>query len=161
MCPRNRFRYKIIAFLNADLAVLSHAARAAHAAATHEECQPDNKYDTTALEASYIAQGQANRAQDIRAALATYSKLELRTFDDNTPIRLTALVTLEGEDGARRQVFIGPEAGGLKIAGPAGEIVVITPASPLGRSLIGKCVGDEIQTGSAEARKTLSIEDVR
>ena len=159
--PKQQLLQQIIASLNADLAVFSHAARAAHTAATHEECQPDNKYDTTALEASYIAQGQANRAQDIRAALATYSKLELRTFDDNTPIRLTALVTLEGEDGARRQVFIGPEAGGLKIAGPAGEIVVITPASPLGRSLIGKCVGDEIQTGSAGARKNLSIEDVR
>lgn len=151
---------QIIASLNADLAVFSHAARAAHAAATHEECQPDNKYDTTALEASYIAQGQANRAQDIRAALATYNKLELRTFDENTPIRLTALVTLEDEDGSRRQVFIGPEAGGLKITGASGEIVVITPASPLGRSLIGKCVGDEIQTGSAPARKNLSIEGV-
>ncbi|BCA79940.1 GreA/GreB family elongation factor [Desulfuromonas sp. AOP6] len=151
----------IIAALQADLAVFSHAARAAHAAATHAECQPDNKYDTTALEASYIAQGQANRAQDIRAALAIYSKLEPRTFDDNTPIRLTALVTLEDEDGARRQVFIGPEAGGLRITCASGEIVVITPASPLGRSLIGKCVGDEIQTGSAGARKNLSIEDVR
>ena len=44
----------------------------AHAAATHEECQPDNKYDTTALEASYLAQGQANRAQEIRQGLEAY-----------------------------------------------------------------------------------------
>ncbi|MGE4579938.1 MAG: transcription elongation factor GreAB [Desulfuromonadales bacterium] len=158
---KHQLLQQIIATLQADLAVFSLAARTAHAAATHEECQPDNKYDTTALEASYIAQGQANRAQDIRAALATYSKLELRTFDDNTPIRLTALVTLEGEDGVRRQVFIGPEAGGLKISDGDDEIVVITPASPMGRSLIGKCVGDEVQTGSAGVRKSLSIEEVR
>lgn len=45
----------IIARLEADLALFTAAALHAHHAATHEECQPDNKYDTTALEASYIA----------------------------------------------------------------------------------------------------------
>ena len=45
---------QIIALLSDDLDLLTSAARAAHAAATHEECIPDNKYDTTALEASYI-----------------------------------------------------------------------------------------------------------
>lgn len=53
----------IIARLEADLELFTAAALHAHRAATHEECRPDNKYDTTALEASYIAQGQANRAQ--------------------------------------------------------------------------------------------------
>jgi transcription elongation GreA/GreB family factor len=157
---KSQLLQKIIATLTSDLAVLSRAARTAHAAATHEECLPDNKYDTTALEASYIAQGQANRAQDIRVALEAYRKLELRDFDDHTPIRLTALVTLEDEDGARRQVFLGPEAGGLKIAGSGGEIVIITPASPLGRGLIGKRVGDQLQTGKVPAIKTLSVENV-
>ncbi|WP_432822919.1 transcription elongation factor GreAB [Trichloromonas sp.] len=151
---------RIISILSADLAVISNAARAAHAAATHAECLPDNKYDTTALEASYIAQGQANRAQEIRIALEAYRKLELRDFDDDTPIRLTALITLEDETGSSRQVFLGPEAGGLKIADAQGEIVVITPGSPLGRGLIGKRVGDELQTGQAESRRTMSVERV-
>ncbi len=148
---------QIIATLRTDLAILSNASKAAHAAATHAECLPDNKYDTTALEASYIAQGQANRAQEIRVALEAYRKLELRNFDDNTPIRLTAWVILEEEDdGASRQVFLGPEAGGLKITCATGEIVVITPASPLGRNLIGKRAGDQVETG----QKTLNIESV-
>jgi transcription elongation GreA/GreB family factor len=157
---KKQLQQQIIATLIADLAVISNAARAAHAAATHAECLPDNKYDTTALEASYIAQGQANRAQDIRLALEAYRKLQLQDFDDVTPIRLTALVTLEDDDGASRQVFLGPEAGGLKIAGDTGEIVVITPASPLGRNLIGKRVGDQLQTGPAMTQKTLNIERV-
>ena len=46
----------IIGRLKADLSLLTAAARHAHASATHEKCRPDNKYDTTALEASYIAQ---------------------------------------------------------------------------------------------------------
>lgn len=135
----------IIARLEADLALFTAAALHAHAAATHEECQPDNKYDTTALEASYIAQGQANRAQDIRQALDAYRGLELQEFDDDTPVRVSALVTLENEAGGERRLFIGPQAGGMKLADPAGEIVVITPASPLGKSLLGLAVGDELQ----------------
>jgi transcription elongation GreA/GreB family factor len=145
---------QVIATLAADLAVLFTAARAAHEAATHEECVPDNKYDTTALEASYIAQGQANRAQEIRTTLESYRTLVLRAFDDDTPIRLTALVTLEDDDGNRRRLFLGPEAGGLKIADGADEIVVITPLSPLGRGLIGKVEGDQVESG---AGKTLTI----
>ncbi len=151
---------QIIATLRNDLSIISHAAKAAHAAATHAECLPDNKYDTTALEASYIAQGQANRAQQIREALEAYRTLELRDFDDISPIRLTALVTLVDDEGIRRQVFLGPEAGGLKISTNNGEIVVITPSSPLGRGVIGKHVGDEIQTGALEKLKTLCIEQL-
>lgn len=148
---------EIIRALSADLTVLSTASRAAHAAATHAECLPDNKYDTTALEASYIAQGQANRAQEIRVALECYRTLTLHTFDDDTPIRLTAQVTLEGEDGETRRFFLGPQAGGLKIGDDAGEIVVITPGSPLGRSLLGLRTGDEVKAGDAAAALSFTI----
>ena len=122
---KEQLRHRITAHLNADLAVLYNASRFAHEAATHEECIPDNKYDTTALEASYIAQGQANRAQDIRQGLEAYRCLELQQFDDDTPVRLSALVTLEDESGTLRRLFIGPQAGGMKLADPAGEIVEI------------------------------------
>ncbi len=155
--PKEQLLEQIIAALEADLAVLAAAARASHAAATHEECIPDNKYDTTALEASYIAQGQANRAQEIRGALTSYRTLALRPFADDTPIRLTALVTLEDEDGDLRRLFLGPEAGGLKVADARGEVVVITPSSPFGRALIGKVVGDEIHAGTATAPRNYTI----
>lgn len=148
---------KITATLNADLDLLTQAARTAHAAATHAECLPDNKYDTTALEASYIAQGQANRAQDIRRAIESYRTLTLRAFASETPIRLTALIRLEGEDGSCRQLFLGPDAGGLKLTVHGEECIVITPESTLGRALLGKCTGDEVQTGSGSARKTFTI----
>ncbi len=147
----------IVAGLEADLQLLSAAARTAHVAATHEECLPDNKYDTTALEASYIAQGQANRAQEIRIALESYRALVLHTFDDGTPIRLTALIELEDADGNVRRLFLGPQGGGMKIRDGAGEIVVITPGSPLGRNLLGCKVGDEVQAGASEAATLFNI----
>lgn len=148
---------EIIAALDADLTVFTTAAKTAHAAATHAECLPDNKYDTTALEASYIAQGQANRAQEIRVALECYRTLTLHSFDDDTPIRLTALVALENEDGAVKRFFLGPLAGGLKIADGDEKVVIITPASPLGRSLLGLRSGDEVQAGGDAAAMLFTV----
>jgi transcription elongation GreA/GreB family factor len=150
---------EIINTLEADLLTLTVAAKTAHAAATHDECAPDNKYDTTALEASYIAQGQANRAQEIRSALADYRNLELHDFCPDSQIRLTALTTLEADDGTERIVFLGPAAGGLRISIADQECVVITPEAPLGRALLGKCCDDEIQLGkSNDARSYLIID---
>ena len=149
--------HKIITTLTADLAVLTEAAKAAHAAATHSECLPDNKYDTTGLEASYVAQGQANRAQEIRQSLESYRKLTLRPFAENMPIRLTALVTIEAEDGSLRQVFLGPDAGGLKLLDLATECIVITPESPLGRALLGRSCGEEVIIGRGANQKNFTI----
>lgn len=140
----------IIDQLSADLAVFSTAAKTAHEAAIHEENIPDNKYDTLSLEASYVAQGQANRAQDLRCALQAYQGLELQRFDDDSPIRLTALVSLEAEDGETRTVFVGPQEGGLRVTVDGEEVLVITPASPLGTELIGRCVGDVVNLGKRE-----------
>lgn len=151
---------KIIKSLNDDLKTLMTAAKMAHAAATHEECLPDNKYDTTGLEASYVAQGQANRAQDIRKSLDSYRTLSLRHFDEETPIRLTALVTIAAEDGSCRQIFLGPDAGGLKLVAGDEECLVITPESPLGRALLGKVCDDEIMVGSGSSQKIYTVVDV-
>lgn len=157
---KERILQRLIASLAADLDILSNAANAAHAAATHEECIADNRYDTLGLEASYVAQGQANRAQEIKRALETYRKLELRFFAADAGIRLTALVTLEADDGSTRTVFLGPEAGGLKIEEDGEEIIVITPGSPLGRALLGKNVGDRVELPAGSTGKAYEIVEV-
>lgn len=147
----------IIKQLSHDLAVQFNAAKTAHEASTHEENIPDNKYETLALEASYVAQGQANRAQEIKLALETYKQLQLRQFDDGSAIALTALVTLEGDDDSSRQLFIGPLEGGLKVVCQRTEIVVITPASPLARDLLGKVAGDLVRIGAGSRSKEFTI----
>lgn len=132
----------IIKQLNEDQQALLQAARAAHLAATDPENSPDNKYETLALESSYIAQGQANRALEIRQAIDLYRQLPLRNFTDNDSVYLTALVVVEADSGSRKTFFLGPAAGGLKLSVDQEEVVVITPESPLGRDLLGKEIGD-------------------
>lgn len=42
------------------------------------------------------------------------------------------------------QYFLGPCAGGTSVDVDDQEILVITPASPLGRELVGRSAGDKI-----------------
>lgn len=148
---------QIIQRLETDHSLLLQAAKSSHAAATHEDNIPDSKYETLALEASYIAQGQANRAQEIKLALEDYRKLTLPPFDDETPIRLSALVQLEDEDGRQRWVFLGPAAGGMKLNCEGQEVMVITPDSPLGEQLIGLQLDDGFELFSAGRCKDYEI----
>jgi transcription elongation GreA/GreB family factor len=149
----------IIDRLSHDLNVVYTAARTAHAASIHEENQPDNKYDTLALEASYVAQGQANRAQELRKSIDIYKQLnpDMAVGD---AVCLTSLVTLADCDGMKRLLFIAPVEGGLKIEYCGEEIVVITPGSPMGRELIGKSFGDSVEIDAGGFRSEYEIVEV-
>lgn len=151
---------QIIARLESDHALLLQAAKTSHATATHEENIPDNKYATLGLEASYLAQGQANRAQEILETVKAFRELRLQDFAAESAIRLTALVELEDDEGRKRLVFLGPAAGGLRLTVGEQEVMVITPVSPLGRGLLGKQCGDLI-TVKTEMVREYEIVSVR
>jgi len=150
---------RIIAALTQSLSVLEKAARASHEEATHESSRAESKYDTRGLEAAYLAGGQTRQAKEILDAISLYESLALKEFASNDPIDLTALVELEA-DGARSYFFIGPKSGGLEIEYQGGEIMVITPQSPLGRNLMGKKAGQRWTTdlgGSAVKYHVLAV----
>ena len=152
---------QIIQQLKNDHQILLQAATAAHAAATHAENIPDSKYETLSVEASYIAQGQANRAQDILMAIESFRRIDPKKFPSEGSIRLGALVLLEEEEKKQRQIFLGPAAGGLKLNYEGSEIMVITPDSPLGENLLGKRVGDECELTTAGKLREYEILQVR
>lgn len=139
---------RIVEALETDMEVLRRAAQTAYETATAEENIAENKYDTLGLEASYLATGQARRTAEIRQALLIYQQLVLRDYDPARGIQIGSLVILEDEAGAQRQVFLGPEAAGLKIGEGNALVTVITPRSPLGQQLIGKKVDDEVSLGA-------------
>ncbi|QPN46856.1 GreA/GreB family elongation factor [Priestia aryabhattai] len=139
---------RIVEALETDMEVLRRAAQTAYETATAEENIAENKYDTLGLEASYLATGQARRTAEIRQALLIYQQLVLRHYDPVRGIQIGSLVILEDEAGAQRQVFLGPEAAGLKIGEADALVTVITPRSPLGQQLIGKKVDDEVSLGA-------------
>ncbi len=157
MIDKEIIRQTILTQLSKDHNNAVLAANTAHAAATNEESKAENKYDTRGVEASYLAEGQSRRVADLDVAIAAYEGLPLYEFDENTPIRLTALVTLVDSDDNNRCLFVGPDGGGLVLALTTGECIVVTPMAPLGKALIGKVVGDEVVIKAANQTTSYEI----
>lgn len=148
-------RAELVTRLAADLDTLERAHRAALEGATHEEAKAENDKDTRALEASYLARGQAARIEELRSTLAAVTTMPLRDFQDR-PAALGALVTLE-EDGVESTLLLAPGGGGERLGGAT--VQVVTPASPLGRAVLGKQAGEEVEV--VLAGKTRSMQVVR
>jgi len=150
----------IIDTLKVDLGVAQRAAQTAYETATHEENIAENKYDTLGLEASYLAAGQARRVEEIRQSLLLYQKLSLAPFDEQRGIQTGDLVTLQTEAGAQQQLFLGPDAAGLKIRLESAIITVITARAPLGQSLLGKFEGDELQITVNGSKQSFEVTQI-
>lgn len=144
----------IIEQLENDRRVTADALKAAHEAATHEESKAENKYDTRGLEAAYLADGQRKRLHELEAAVMAYRNLVLEPMEGK--VRLGAFVSLDA-DGGRKDLFLGPDAAGLKIRQATDEILVITPLSPLGKALLGAQEGDEVDIVVAGRRQRYDV----
>ncbi|MFT3713690.1 MAG: GreA/GreB family elongation factor [Archangium sp.] len=109
------------------------------------------------LDAGTDAKSGAPRA--VNLAAATNARLEAaraawQAVTDFKPVPLAkgqriglgALVEVEdGECG--KTLFVAPAGAGEELTGPGGDglLQVVTPASPLGRGLLGKKVGDVVE----------------
>ncbi|MCG9678058.1 GreA/GreB family elongation factor [Vibrio sp. Isolate24] len=111
--------------------------------ATDEETVPEHKYDTLALEASYLAHGQAMRVQECERELSVMSGLKLPVQPEH--VGLGTLVCLVDLDDNGRWFFVVPCAGGLKVEHQHQEVMLVTFDSPLGRALKGKSLGDDVE----------------
>ncbi len=141
-----------------ELETITAAAKGSFDTATHEEHHAEGKYDTFSLETSYLARGQAKRVEALTDGLERLQQLPLKVFTKTSPIVLGALVRMEAADGECRAVLLGPSAGGEEIQVDGEDIIIVTSASPLGKSILGKRVGDsfEIKIGYLAQQFTIT-----
>ncbi len=132
---------KIIEKLEEERKALAEAARNTYEAATHEESHAEDQYDTRGLEASYLAGAQAKRVGELEQFILMVRFLEVKNFNEETPITATALVQLD-HDGKISWCFLLPSGGGMTIDFQGLPIQIITPKSPMGEALIGRRAGD-------------------
>lgn len=154
---KQALRDELLEQLRADLLVLERAQAAAREGATHEEAKPENDKDTRALEASYLARGQALRIDELRGGIADVEAMRLRDFAPDAPIALGALVHTD-EDGARQRFFVAPHGGGKRLGD--GTVQVITPQSPLGRAMLGRRQGEPCEVVVGGKPRELVIDHV-
>ena len=150
-------RHQVLERLAEDLLQAERAVRAAHETATHEENIAENKYDTLGLEASYLATGQARRAEAIRQAMADWRQFRPRSYDASKGIQVGALVCLVDSDDQRQQLFLGPKGGSMKLFSGTELVQVISSEAPLGRAMLGKCEGDEVSIQVASIQQQFEV----
>jgi transcription elongation GreA/GreB family factor len=127
--------------------------------ATHEEAKPENDKDTRATEASYLARGQAARVEELQKTHATWSALRARPFGPTDPIAVGALVALEDDEQTELYLVV-PAGAGFAVETALGKLRTVTAGSPIGKALIGKHEGDDIQVRVPGGERDLNVRQI-
>lgn len=141
------------------LAAIAHSAKDAAAGATHEENRSEGDKDMRATEQSYIARGQAMRAEELAEQLQRLEGMELRAYGAEDAIGPSALVRVL-VDGAPRVFFVAPWGGGHELEVGGAKVMVITPASPVGRALVGRRAGEDFELAVKGALREWEIDAI-
>ncbi|MGF1699482.1 GreA/GreB family elongation factor [Photobacterium makurazakiensis] len=150
----------ILTELNAVYQSAVEATERAQNTATDDQNVAENQYDTLALEAAYLAHGQAQRVAECQADITAYQQLKLTLTEINNRVTLGCFIHLIDEDDNEKFVFFGPAAGGVKVCFEEKEVIVVTPTSPFGEALIGREQGDEIDVHIGNKVVLYDIESV-
>jgi transcription elongation GreA/GreB family factor len=106
-----------------------------------------------------LAQGQAARARELESTITLLLSRPPRAFEPDEAIALGALVVLESADKVER-VLICSGGGGTSVEDEQGAVRIVTPEAPLGRALLGKAAGEEIELVVAGRKRELTIVSV-
>jgi transcription elongation GreA/GreB family factor len=140
------------------------AREAARSLQTESEKKEDGR---AAIEYGSLATGQtarARKAQEDLAALAAFVNRGLPRFSPSSQVGLGAVVDVSFDDergAAERTYILLPVGAGTELTGPGGDgfLSVITPASPVGRALVGRRAGDIVDvTIGRETREWTVVE---
>lgn len=134
---------RLVDILRQQLITMTDAAQAAHDASTGENSKQEGKYDTRGLEASYLADAQAEQTQKLKSNLHVFESLQLADYVAEDLIGSGALVETESE-GIISYYLLTPCAGGLSIDYEGGELTTLSPEAPFYQKLLGGVAGDLI-----------------
>jgi transcription elongation GreA/GreB family factor len=125
------------------------ASRDAAALEAREGATPDEKREDAraAHQLGTLGKTQQRRAQQALAEADVLTTFRPRALPATAAIGLGAIVEIEDEEsGEGRTFFLAPVGAGMTLTGPGGDglLSVVTPASPVGRAVLGKKAGDVV-----------------
>lgn len=140
--------------LQKELEQMLRAAREAVAYATDAESKAETKWDTQGLEASYLAAGQAAQADEIADAIQSLQQIDTSRSLAMGEVGALMRCELGGEDDWFLLAMVG---GGTSAKVRRTEVTLVTPDSPLARSLAGKVAGEEFSLPTGVKGKVLQV----
>lgn len=130
-----------------ELQTIEASAKAQHDYATDTDIKSEGKYDTRAIEASYLAEAEAKRVEELRLEIQILEEVDVNASQKLGEISIGALVELLHRD-QRRFYFLIPTAGGTLLDVHGTPVLVVSVFSPIGDAMLGLKVGDvfEVET---------------
>lgn len=128
------------------------SARDAAASEAREGATPDEKREDAraAHQLGTLGKAQQKRAQQ---ALAEVDAVAMWKPARMSAVAVGAIVEIEDPDsGEGRTLFLAPVGAGITLTGPGGDglLSVITPASPVGKAVLGRKEGDCVDIADRE-----------
>lgn len=133
--------------LQDECSIISSAVANAVDGATNPESKPEGKYDTRALEASYLAGAQQERLRELKASIEFVKMQRVHDLSSESVISAPALIELENASGETRKVLLVAAGGGVTLDEGSMKVHAVTPGSPLGAALNGRRSGDFVLWG--------------
>ncbi|MGJ8672085.1 hypothetical protein [Rubritalea sp.] len=134
----------VLKSLEKDLVVLRKAALETHKSSTSEESKAEGKYDTRGLEASYLAEAQAAQVLQFEESITKLKQVDTADLDGDDPITSGTMIIVS-TDSEELAYLMLPAGGGMQLESQGLDFIVITPDSPVGATLIGKSVGEQVE----------------
>jgi transcription elongation GreA/GreB family factor len=156
---------KIIALLiqnlKIELAQIEEAAKSSRDLATQADLKSEGKYDTRAIEASYLAGAQSRRVEEIKLDIQMLEEIELpkRTHDENSKLQMGSLgmIRFNGHD---KLYFLSSTSGGSLIEVDGHTILVISVFSPIGDGALGLSKGESFEVETPRENREYKILNV-
>jgi transcription elongation GreA/GreB family factor len=139
-----------------ELAELEAAAKSNRDFATDQEFKAESKYDTRALEASYLASAEAKRVEEIKLEIQILEEIDLEASRKLGEISIGALVELLHKD-QKRLYFLIPTAGGTLLKVKDDAVLVVSVFSPIGDALMGLKAGDEFEVETPKESRSYQV----
>lgn len=125
-----------------ELEKANSAYKTTHNHATNSELKSDGKYDTRAIEASYLAGAQKKRVEELKKELTLLSEIDPSSTHENVCIGSIVTLTL---NNIEKKYFISCTTGGSLINFEGEHYLVVSAYSPLCSAMIGLQAGDTFE----------------
>jgi transcription elongation GreA/GreB family factor len=139
-----------------ELVDLTHAALENKNFATDQEFKAESKYDTRALEASYLASAEAKRVEELKLEIQILEEVDIKVSERSGEVSLGALVELS-YSGRKMLYFLIPTAGGTLLKVKDEAVVVVSVFSPIGDAMLGLKKADHFEVETPKETRSYQI----
>ena len=153
MIDKDRVLKELLKILEKELADAQAAASSARDLAMQDDLKSEGKYDTRAIEASYLAGAQQKRVEEIKMDIQMLEELDLTPSNS---VQLGSLVLIEHK-GVERFYFISSTSGGTMLSIDEHTVLVISVFSPLGNEALSLSAGDSFEIETPKESRIYSI----